>query len=145
MSALSIQNVQDRIDSGAYNKWLGLTITDLTATSITLEAEAKAEWMNSRDGEIVHGGIISALLDVAACFSLVGSLGGTAPTIDLNTHFLRALGPGKVIIEGRLVKPGRAIAIAEAELYNEGGKTAAIARGTFAASATFPFAEEGGQ
>ena len=145
MSAPSINAVQERIDSGPFNRWLGLTVTDLTATTSTLEADVKPDWTNSRQGAVVHGGIISALLDVAACFSLVGSLGGTAPTIDLSTHFLRALGPGRVIVVGRLVKPGRAIAIAEAELSNESGKTAAIARGTFAASAVLPLGEEGGQ
>lgn len=145
MSALSIQSVQDAINAGPYNRWLGLTVTDLTSQSITLETEVKPDWTNSADGAVVHGGILSALLDVAACFSLVGTLGGTAPTIDLTTHFLRALTPGRVIVVGRLVKPGRAIAVAEAEVYNEGGKTAAIARGTFAASAVSAIAEDGAQ
>src|SRR5690554_392808 len=135
---MTIDAVQAAIDSGPYNSWLGLTVTDLTKDSITIEAEATPEWTNATGNAVVHGGIISALLDVAACFSLVGSLGGTAPTIDLTTHFLRAVTPGKIIVTGRLVKPGRAIAIAEAELSNEGGKTAAIARGTFAASAVTP-------
>lgn len=138
MSAPTAADVQAAIDAGPFNRWLGVTVTNLTPTAITLEAETRPEWTNSADGTVIHGGIISALLDVAACFSLVGSLGGTAPTIDLSTHFLRAVTPGKIIVIGRLVKPGRAIAVAEAELANEGGKTAALARGTFAASATTP-------
>ncbi|WP_182354354.1 PaaI family thioesterase [Flaviflexus huanghaiensis] len=133
-----IDAVQAAIDSGPYNRWLGLTVMDLTKDSITLETEATREWTNATGDAVVHGGIVSALLDVASCFALVGSLGGTAPTIDLTTHFLRAVTPGKIIVTGRLVKPGRTVAIAEAELSNKGGKTAAIARGTFAASAVTP-------
>lgn len=134
--SLSIDAVQKALESGPYNEWLAPKVTELTNDSVTFEVEGRSEFTNSQAGEVIHGGVISSLLDLAACFALVGSLGGTAPTIDLNVSFLRPLVPGKVIVTGRLIKPGRSVAFAEASLWNEGQKVAATARGTFAASAT---------
>lgn len=138
MTLPSIATIQKALDNGPYNQWLGATVTEFTKDSITLELEGRVEMTNSQRGEVIHGGVISALLDVAACFSVIGTAGGSAPTIDLATHFLRPVTPGKIIVTGRLIKPGRSIAVAEAELRNEGGKVAAITRGTFATSAVTP-------
>lgn len=142
--SLPIDIVQRALRNGPYNTWLGVNVTELTNDSIVFEVEGRDEFTNSHAGEVVHGGVVSSLLDLAACFSLVGSLGGTAPTIDLSVSFLRPVTPGKIIVTGRLIKPGRTVAFAEAELRNEGGKVAATARGTFAASATRKILEEDG-
>ena len=131
----SLDAVQTVLESGAFNNWLGLRVTALTPDSITLEADSRPEWTNAQNAGVIHGGVLSALLDTAACFSLTGTIGGPAPTIDLQTQFLRPAIPGKLLVTGRLVKPGRGVAFAEAEVWTKGEKVAAIARGTFAASA----------
>ncbi|MGO1591523.1 MAG: AMP-binding protein [Ancrocorticia sp.] len=145
MTALpSLEDIQAVLEAGAFNRWLGLRVTELTRDSITLEADSRAEWTNAQSADVVHGGILSALLDTAACFSLTGTIGGPAPTIELSTQYLRPATPGKLIVTGRLIKPGRGVAFAEAKVHGAGQKTAAIARGTFAASAATPIAFSAG-
>lgn len=134
----SLDAVQRTLEAGAFNRWLGLRVTALGPDSITLEAESRPEWTNAQNAGVIHGGILSALLDTAACFSLTGTIGGPAPTVELHTQYLRPATPGKLIVTGQLVKPGHGVAFAQAEVRTEGGKTAAIARGTFAASAATP-------
>ena len=137
----SLAAVQRTLEGGTFNNWLGLKVTAITADSITLEAASRHEWTNAQDGSVIHGGILSALLDTAACFALTGTIGGPAPTIDLQTQFLRPARPGRLIVTGRLVKPGRGVAFAQAEVHTEGQKVAATAQGTFAASASAPIEE----
>lgn len=137
----SLAAVQRTLEGGTFNNWLGLKVTAITADSITLEAASRPEWTNAQDGSVIHGGILSALLDTAACFALTGTIGGPAPTIDLQTQFLRPARPGRLIVTGRLVKPGRGVAFAQAEVHTEGQKVAATAQGTFAASASAPIEE----
>ena len=53
-------------------------------------------------------------------------------TVQLNVHFLRGIMPGEgtVTIEGRLVREGRRIIVAEAEMRSAAGKLCAQASAT---------------
>jgi uncharacterized protein (TIGR00369 family) len=87
---------------------------------------------NTRRG-ILHGGVISAVLDVTAGFALMLALGKhTAPgeklefpnigTIDLRVDYLRP-GRGKhFIATGRVVRLGKRIAVTHMELVNDDGE-----------------------
>lgn len=78
---------------------------------------------------IAHGG---------ATFTLLDTIAGTAVrtiipkdkgivTLSSNIYFMKPVSPGKVIAEGKVIKPGQTITIAEACLYDENGKMAAKA------------------
>lgn len=135
MALPDLDVVQGWIDESPFNSWLGIRVVALTQTGVTFEVDARDEWISNTEFQSVHGGVVTALLDAAADFSLIGALGAPVPTIDLSVHFLRTATAGPLRVEGRLVKPGRQIATAEAELLDAAGKQLAIARGTFLASA----------
>lgn len=142
MSLPRLEDVQAELDASPYNQWLGLRITELTTTTATFEATARDEWVSSPERQAVHGGVVSALLDTAADFALIGTIGSPVPTIDLTVHYLRPVTAGTLTVKGRVLKPGRQIATADAELFDADGKLLATARGTFLASAAAPL---GGQ
>lgn len=135
MTLPALDVVQSWIDDSPYNSWLGLRVTELTGISITFETEARPEWRTTVEPPVVHGGILAALLDTAADFALVGTIGKPVPTIDLTVHYLRGAAVGPLTVVGRLIKPGSQIATAEAEVIGADGKVVAIGRGTFLASA----------
>ncbi|MDX1658394.1 MAG: PaaI family thioesterase [Nitriliruptorales bacterium] len=74
----------------------------------------------------IHGSVIMALLDSVAGSAVHTTLpaGVGYTTVSINTSFLRAAraDTGTLRAEGRLVKAGRRIALAEAELTDEDGK-----------------------
>jgi len=81
-----------------------------------------------------HGGAVCALIDSAAGSTVAA---GTLPedrimgTIDLQVHFLER-GTGEALIaEGRLVRAGKAVAVAQVEVRDEAGALVAIGTGTF--------------
>ncbi len=82
----------------------------------------------------VHGGVVSTLLDTAIGYAVVSALplGTGFATVQLNVNFIRAIMPGEgtVTIEGRLVREGRRIIVAEAEMRSAGGKLCARASAT---------------
>jgi uncharacterized protein (TIGR00369 family) len=73
----------------------------------------------------VHGGVIVTLLDSVAGSAVHTTLppGVGYTTVGINTTFLRAVrsDTGTLRAEGRLIRGGRRIALAEAELTDAGG------------------------
>jgi uncharacterized protein (TIGR00369 family) len=82
----------------------------------------------------VHGGVVSTLLDTAIGYAVVSALpfGDGFSTVQLNVNFIRAIRPGEgtATIESRLVRQGRRIIVAEAEIRSADGKLCALASAT---------------
>lgn len=131
MSAvLSAEAVQEQLLRAPFHRWLGLSVERVDADGIALLAQAGPDWLNSDGGATVHGGLVSSLLDVAADWALLSVGLAPAPTIDHQVHYLRPVGLGEIRVTGRVLKPGRTVTVAEAEIVS-GGKVAAVSRGTY--------------
>jgi uncharacterized protein (TIGR00369 family) len=73
-------------------------------------------------GHIVHGGMVTTLLDTAmggACWATLAD-DESFLTADLRTEFLRAARPGTLRAEGRVVQRNRRVAFCSADLYQDG-------------------------
>ncbi|OYN91103.1 PaaI family thioesterase [Parenemella sanctibonifatiensis] len=130
----SLTTVQDHLDAAPFMKQLAMQVTDLTQTTITCTIAVDETHLGGANGA-VHGGIITAWLDTAADFALIGTIGQPVPTIDFTVNFLRpaVLGDELTLI-GKVVRPGRTASIAEAELMGSNGKLLALGRGSYASS-----------
>ncbi|MDU7360205.1 MAG: PaaI family thioesterase [Propionibacteriaceae bacterium] len=135
MALPTLDEVQRWLDAAPFHQWLGLQVTAITESTVRIETDAKPEWLSDTDRGSVHGGILGALLDTAADYALIGTIGKPVPTIDLQVNYLRPAGVGKLTAVGHLVKPGSQIATAWSEVLDANGKQLAIGRGTFLASA----------
>jgi uncharacterized protein (TIGR00369 family) len=81
----------------------------------------------------VHGGVIAALIDLAAHAAVAVQTGRAAPTVDLRIDYLRPV-PGGVdlIATARTLRVGRAIARADVDISAAGSTGLfAVGRGTF--------------
>jgi uncharacterized protein (TIGR00369 family) len=112
---------------------LGYRRTAVEPGRVVVEWNAALEYAFPTDsGHIVHGGMVSTLLDTAmggACFSLLGG-DETFLTADLHVEFLRATRPGLLRADGRVVHKTKRLAFCSAELYDEEGVHLASARCT---------------
>lgn len=79
----------------------------------------------------VHGGVISTLLDTAAACAVHTTLsaGFGYTSLDLTTKFIRpvTVESGELRCVGTVIHRGRTTALAEAKLYDEGGRLVAHA------------------
>jgi uncharacterized protein (TIGR00369 family) len=103
------------------------------------EGESVIEWDATPDycfhapsGPIVHGGMVSTLLDTAmggACWSVLDE-GESFLTADLRVEFMRSSRPGTLRAEGRVIQRNRRVAFCSAELYDQAGELLASSRCT---------------
>ncbi|MDE3189266.1 MAG: PaaI family thioesterase [Acidobacteriota bacterium] len=87
---------------------------------------------DGRGGFIVHGGMVTTLLDTAmggACWSVLAHEESFL-TADLHVEFVRSARPGLLRAEGRVVQRNRRIAFCAADLYDREGALLASARCT---------------
>jgi uncharacterized protein (TIGR00369 family) len=127
--------LEARLRDAPFHEWLGLRVIDATDTEITLAATWRAEWNNGTEARTTHGGVVMTLLDLAADWAIASAVGAPVPTIDFSVNFLRAAAPGDLTVVGRIVKLGRSITVAEAEVLDANGKSVAVGRGTYASFA----------
>jgi uncharacterized protein (TIGR00369 family) len=87
-----------------------------------IEWDAPVDYcFHSPSGPIVHGGMVSALLDTAmggACWTLMAE-DEDFLTADLRTEFHRSARPGILRAEGRVVQRNRRVVFCAAELFQD--------------------------
>jgi uncharacterized protein (TIGR00369 family) len=98
-----------------------------------IEWDAEPEYcFPAPGGPIVHGGMVTTLLDTAmggACWSVLGE-NESFLTADLRVEFLRSSRPGTLRAEGTVVQRNRRVAFCSAELFDTEGTMLASSRCT---------------
>lgn len=116
----------------AFNKHLGLKVESFDLEAPKLRFDMRPELVGNPARQILHGGVISATLDVAGGFAImlahVAEMTGIPTsfpkmgTIDLRVDYLRP-GRGKhFVATARVVRKGNRIAVTHMELANDAGE-----------------------
>ena len=125
----------------AFNKYLGVKIESFDAAAPKLRFDMRPELVGNPVRKILHGGVISAVLDVAGGFAIMLSIAedrgitpGSFPnigTIDLRVDYLRP-GRGKhFVATARIVRKGSRIAVIHMELHNDESELIATGGGAY--------------
>lgn len=128
-----IEESRPREPRGGVWEFLGWRLADVAPGRATLEWDTTTDHaFPTADGWIVHGGMVTALLDTAMGQSTWTLLdhGEVFLTADLHTDFYRPARPGLLRAEGRVVHKTRRLAFATAELFDAKGKLLAAGRVT---------------
>jgi uncharacterized protein (TIGR00369 family) len=125
------ERVQQLITRGPYHQWLGLKVIVVKDGEIELKATWREEWVVNPDRRYTHGGVLAALIDLAADWALVTRAGRGVPTIDLRVDYHSAAMPGDLTARGKLVKWGSQFSTSEAQVFDAAGKLLASGRGTY--------------
>jgi uncharacterized protein (TIGR00369 family) len=82
---------------------------------------------------VVHGGILGSLADTAAALSCYLALprGTRLATVEMKINYLEPVAGGRVLAEGRMLRLGKYLAVAECEIHDAAGRLAAKALLTF--------------
>lgn len=128
-----IADVQARIQRGPYHQWLGLEVISLGEGEIELKARWREEWVVNPAGGYTHGGILAALIDLTADWALVSYTGSGVPTLNLHVDYHRPA-RGDLTACGRVIKAGKQVSCAEAQLFDAEGRLVASGRGLYATS-----------
>jgi uncharacterized protein (TIGR00369 family) len=108
----SAQDIEARLRRGPFHEWLGLKVVSVSEGEIELRATWREEWVVNPDKGYTHGGILAALVDLAADWALVSKTGRGVPTIDLR--------------------------VSEAQVFDKDGKLVASGRGAYSTATATP-------
>jgi uncharacterized protein (TIGR00369 family) len=131
VSDLTIEQIQALVTRAPFHQWLGLTVVAVTDDSIEIRAKWREEWVVNSERGYTHGGVIAALIDLAADWAMVRQTGRGVPTIDLRVDYHRATIRSDLIAHGKVVRAGGQFATAEARIVDLDGKLIASGRGTY--------------
>lgn len=128
---LTVAELQRLITRGPFNRWLNFTVTRVDEEGIEVKAVWREEWVVNPERRYTHGGIVAAIIDVAADYAIAARLGRPVPTIDMRVDFHKAAMPGDLIAKARVIRMGSQYSTAEASLYDKDGAMVASGRGTY--------------
>jgi uncharacterized protein (TIGR00369 family) len=124
--------VEAKLRRGPFHQWLGITVQEVGEGTIALTAAWREEWVVNPEGGYTHGGILAALVDLTADWALVSTTGRGVPTIDMRVDYHRPAGKGDLTAKGRVKRIGGQFSVAEADVFDAGGKLVASGRGVYA-------------
>ena len=128
---MTVERVQTMITRAPYHQWLGLKVNAVDDDGIELTATWREEWVVNLERRYTHGGVLAALVDLAADWAMIKKLGRPVPTIDLRVDFHSPAVPGDLICRGKIVKIGSQISSSESFIFDTSSKLLASGRGTY--------------
>ncbi|MBI2509281.1 MAG: PaaI family thioesterase [Betaproteobacteria bacterium] len=128
---IGVEKLQELITRGPFNRWLNFTVLKADENGVEIKAAWREEWVVNPERRYTHGGILAAIVDVAADFAIAAKLGRPVPTIDLRVDYHKAAAPGDIKAKARVVRMGSQYSTAEASLYDKDGELVASGRGTY--------------
>lgn len=121
-----------RFDGSPYQRFLGVTLVRAGDGEIEIRLPFREEFLRADGSDWLHGGVVSALADIAGDYAIVTRTGEGVPTIDLRVDWLRPARRGDLFAVGRVVKLGRTVSVADVEVRDATGALIAVGRGLYA-------------
>ena len=84
---ITLEKVQALVTRAPYHQWLGLKVVAVGDDSIEIKAKWREEWVVNKERRYTHGGILAALIDLAADWAMVKQTGRGVPTIDMRVDY----------------------------------------------------------
>ncbi|HZS34220.1 MAG TPA: PaaI family thioesterase [Methylomirabilota bacterium] len=116
------------VDRSPFHRLIGLELVQGDPGLIELRLPWRDELGRADGSDWFHGGVVSALIDIAGDYAIASRVGRAVPTIDLRVDYLRPARRGELRAVARAVKVGRTVGVADVELRDAGGALVAIGR-----------------
>jgi uncharacterized protein (TIGR00369 family) len=129
------QEISKRVASSPFHSSMGIAVDAVREGAVVLRLEAGPAHSNLHG--TVHGGVLATLADTAAGLAVRAEMtdpGGAHASVNLDVQYLAAATAGTLVATGRVVKLGRRLAFAEADVTDEAGTVLARAQVTVALS-----------
>jgi uncharacterized protein (TIGR00369 family) len=126
--------VSDALDfrHSPYMRFLGLTVLSSSKGRVEIRLPFRDEFLRADDSDWLHGGVVSALIDIAGDYAVITEVGTGVPTIDMRVDYLRPARRGDLVAVARTLRVGRTVSVADVEVRDAGGTTVAVGRAVYA-------------
>ena len=119
----------DSVENTPFYQLVGIRLSALGVGHAEVQLTASPEHTNPLG--LLHGGVLMSMAD-AAMGNAIRSMGIKGVTADCSTAFVAPANlQGELLAQGKVVKAGRRLVYARAEVYSD-GRIVADVKGTFA-------------
>ncbi len=118
-------------DAIPFNRFLGIEMTQIDAGLVQLTLDFRPEFIGNPLLPALHGGVISSLLDTAGGAAVWSQAEprDRVSTVDLRVDYLRPGRPEPVVGQGKVVRLGNRVGVAELRAWHPGREDKPIAAG----------------
>jgi uncharacterized protein (TIGR00369 family) len=119
-------------DHSPYMRFLGLRLEKSAKGHVEIRLPFRDEFLRDDGSDWLHGGVVSALIDIAGDYAVVTETGRGVPTIDMRVDYLRPARRGDLIAIARTLRVGRTVSVADVEVRDDHGTVVAVGRAVYA-------------
>ena len=125
-----------RFDHSPFMRFLGLELVRAEKGMVEIRLPFREEFLRNDGSDWLHGGVVSALADIAGDYAVITETAAGVPTIDMRVDYLRPARRGDLLAVGRTVRVGRTVSVADVEVRDSGGTLVALGRAVYASPRT---------
>ena len=127
---LNLKELNSLVSTMPFNHLLGMRVVRIYSDGISMEMEITPPLRNILG--TLHGGATASLIDAVIGVSVIQQLGGrAATTVELKVNYLRPAAQGKVRARSKIIKIGKTLAVARAEVHDLHGHHIAMGSATY--------------
>jgi uncharacterized protein (TIGR00369 family) len=115
-----------------YMRFLGLVLEKSAQGSVEIRLPFRTEFLRDDGSDWLHGGVVSALVDIAGDYAVLTEVGTGVPTIDMRVDYLRPARRGDLLAVARTLRVGRTVSVADVEVRDAQGTVVAVGRAVYA-------------
>ncbi len=119
------------VDLSPFHRLIGLALVRADDGRVEMRLPWREEFRRADRSDWYHGGLLSALIDIAGDYAIASKLGRWVPTIDLRVDYLRPARRGDLTAVAHAVKLGRTVGVADVELRDAEGTVVAVGRAAY--------------
>ncbi|NOT47386.1 MAG: PaaI family thioesterase [Acidobacteria bacterium] len=122
---------EDTLHNLPFARLMGMRLMDIRPNEAVIKIEMRDDLR--QPAGVLHGGVTATLIDTAMAFAVITRLAPEerASTVDLTVHYLRPHFEGTFTCTAKIVRAGKRIFTASADVVNEEGKQIATAISTY--------------
>lgn len=124
----TLEQIAQRLAVCPANAWLGFVPKSIEPDGITFAIPVRPEMAGSPVTGAMHGGMIGAIVDTLCSFAWLAHNEGRVSTVDMRVDFHKPILDRDLLGTGRLVRSGRRIVTADAEIFDRAGTLLASGR-----------------
>jgi uncharacterized protein (TIGR00369 family) len=128
---IELGHLDAALNASPFHRFLGLTLVRAEHGRVEIALPVRDELFASAEDPYIHGGVIAALIDTAACFAVIAGVGRDVPTIDLRVDYFRPARREDLRAIATMIKSGRTLAVADVEVVGADRRVIAVGRGLF--------------
>ena len=122
MTQWTVEQWQQLVSHVAYNRELGIEFAELVPTGVVLRLRYRSDLAAGPDGETLHGGAISAMVDAALGFSVHWAMPDDRSLATLNIRIDHLVEPSPrrdVYCRATCIQAEQHVAVVRGEIYHE--------------------------